>query len=587
MEQEHDKRYVPLIYVTLMLATIVAFGQVRRNDFINLDDDKYVTENPQVKAGITRQSVYWAFTSSHAANWHPLTWLSHMLDCQLFGLDPAWHHLTNLAFHIANTLLLFWLLKKMTGALWQSAFVAAAFGLHPLHVESVAWIAERKDVLSGLFWILTIAAYVRYTQRPNIASYLLVVLAFVLGLMAKPMLVTLPFVLLLLDYWPLGRFEPGSSIVPHPSSIVHRVWEKVPFFALSAVSCVVTFIVQQSWQALAPIPLKWRIINVLTSYLMYIERIIWPTRLAVFYPYCLFGVSMWELTAAVVLLSLVSVRVINYAQSHKYLPVGWLWYLGTLVPVIGLVQVGEQAMADRYTYLPSIGIFIIVAWGASELLGSRPYRKVVLATAAAAILAALLICTRMQLKYWRNSFTLYEHALAVTENNYKVHSSYGVALAKNGRFDEALMHLREAQRIVPQSLKVRKNMGDVLGMIGGFDEAIACFNEVLRTRTDWPDIYHNLGSVYAKQGKFDEAIQNYNKALQLKPDYLSAHLNLAQVFLIEGNIDKAIWHCRQALQINPDDVQARHILKKALAGRNKTEKQNQKGDKRKGETVSP
>ncbi|MEE9371337.1 MAG: hypothetical protein V3W45_07715, partial [Sedimentisphaerales bacterium] len=364
------QKIILLVYLALALATAIAYEQVRHNDFVSYDDFAYVTENPDVSSGITRNSVIWAFTSVHVGNWHPLTGLSHMLDCQLFGLDAFWHHLTNLFFHIANTLLLFAVLKKITGAVWRSAFVAAAFALHPLHVESVAWLAERKDVLSGLFWMLTIAAYIRYAQCPTIRKYLLVVLVFALGLMAKPMLVTLPFVLLLLDYWPLGRFQwsPESiSEVSTPSESIDTGYqkvttfrllsEKIPLFVLSAASSVVTFIVQKSQGAVMAMeifPVRLRIANALVSYTGYIDKMLYPSRLAVLYPFS-GDILTWQPIVSLLLLAIISAGVIYAARRSPYLAVGWLWYIGTLVPVLGLVQVGSQAMADRYTYLPSIG----------------------------------------------------------------------------------------------------------------------------------------------------------------------------------------------------------------------------------------
>ena len=540
MEQARDKQYVFLIYLLLALATFIAFERVRQNDFISrYDDNEYVLQNPNVKAGITRDSVVWAFTTSRANNWHPLTWLSHMLDCQLFGLSPYWHHLTNLLFHIASTLLLFGVLKKMTGAVWRSAFVAAAFGLHPLHVESVAWVAERKDVLSGFFWMLTIWAYLRYAERPAIGRYLPIFLFLSLGLMAKSMLVTLPFVLLLLDYWPLGRFQwrskntekslPQSESSPlncHKASVTYLIVEKVPLFVLAAVLSVVIFAVQQPAGALELmeiLPLKVRLANALVSYLGYIVKMVYPARLAVFYPYQ----GQLHITNPLLLLAGISFLVILLARLRPWLTVGWLWYLGTLVPVIGLVQVGHQAMADRYTYLPSIGIFIMFAWGVSELLTRWRLRKIELRISAGLLLVVLLVCTRTQVRHWQNDFTLSEYAISVTENNYIMHNIYGCALGEKGRHEEALVHFREALRINPRLLEARRNEGVALSMQGRFDEAIAYFNEALRDNPDWCEVYSDLGMVYDIKGEYELAAQNYKKALLLNPDYLPALKNLA------------------------------------------------------------
>jgi tetratricopeptide (TPR) repeat protein len=578
MKRSRNKSYPLLIPVVIVLATVVAFEPMRHNEFIDYDDDLYVTENPHVIAGLTVESVVWAFTTRHATNWHPLTWLSHMLDCQMFGVEPFWHHLTSLMFHIASTLLLFYLLRKMTGAVWRSAFVAAAFALHPLHVESVAWVAERKDVLSGLFWMLTILAYMRYVEQPRIGRYLLVILFFSLGLMAKPMLVTLPFVLLLLDYWPLrrlrwarqssrGSLSESESVTPvrlgcSPYMLLR---EKVPLLALVVVSCIITFIVQQKWGAILPLAFPLRLLNCLVSYLRYIEKIVWPSGLALLYMHPTYKVLLWPTIAAVILLPAVTFRVIRLAKTHRYLPVGWLWYLGTLVPVIGLVQVGNQAMADRYMYLPSVGIFIIVAWGAVDLLAEWQYRKIALAVSAGLLLAAMLVCTRMQVHHWRNSLTVFRRAVAVTTNNYIMRTKYGRAIFNEGRVDKAIAQFNEALRVEPRHLEARIGLGDAFMMQGRLDEAIVCFNEVLRTDQDRPRVYHNLGTAYARQDKLDLAIQNYSEALRLKPDYLSAHVNLALTLMLQGNIDEALVHCREALRIDRKDSRARQMLEQVLA----------------------
>ncbi len=380
-----------LICLFLVLATLTVYWQVGNYEFVNFDDDKYIIENFHVQKGLTRDSVIWAFTATHVSNWHPLTWLSHMLDFQLYGLNPSGHHLTNVFFHLVNTLLLFLVLKLMTGALWRSGLVAALFAVHPLHVESVVWVAERKDVLSTLFWMLTLWAYLGYTKRPGVKRYLVILLAFALGLMAKPMLVTLPFVLLLLDYWPLKRIELGQSAIglpaaSQPSTIANKpgaqafrlLLEKTPMFVLAAVSSVVTFIVQKSGGAVGALetyPFKIRMANALLSYVIYLKKMIWPQNLAVFYPHPGQSLPMWQAAGAGLLLVVVSIAVIRAGRRYPYLPVGWLWYVGTLVPVIGLVQVGDQAMADRYTYVSLIGLFIVVAWGVPDVARSWRYGK--------------------------------------------------------------------------------------------------------------------------------------------------------------------------------------------------------------------
>lgn len=584
MDKPSDKYWVLCVYLALAVTTFAAFEQTCRNGFVVLDDAAYVTENPHVKDGITRKSLIWAFTSPHSGNWHSLTWLSHMLDCHLFGLNPFWHHLTSLLLHIANTLLLFWVLKKMTGALWPAAFVAAAFALHPLHVESVAWIAERKDVLSGFFWILTMAAYIRYAEQPGLGRYLLVLLALCLGLMAKPMPVTLPFVLLLLDYWPLGRLrwpiqkvrhaseQQKTSVASLQSSLTRLIVEKIPLFVIVAVASVITFIVQQNAGAMPlakNLPLNIRVANALVSYLSYIVKMFYPVHLAVFYPYP----KALYLNRAVIFLVLISVFALLWIRQRPWMIVGWLWYLGTLVPVIGLVQVGNQALADRYTYIPLIGLFIIVAWGAPELLAKWRYQRIGLGLSAAIVVTAMIVCTRLQVSHWQNDITLFGHVVKVTENNFIIHHIYGDMLFRKNRFDEAIIQFSEALRINPNDYEAHNGMGKALlkqgktekavahlaealrlkpddprtihswGLAlmaqGNLDEAIVYFNKVLRTE-NWPDVYCNLGLVYTQRRKYDLAIQNYNEALRIDPDFVPAHEGLKRILLQQSNLKQAI-----------------------------------------------
>ncbi len=581
-----NKLYIALICVGLALATFVAFEQVRHNQFVNYDDGTYITENRRVKAGITFESVKLAFTTVHpSGNWHPLTSLSHMLDCHFFGLNPSMHHLTSLLFHIANTLLLFLIFKRMTGALWQSAFVAAAFALHPLHVESVAWVAERKDVLSGFFWMVTMLAYVRYTERPCFGRYLFVLLSFCLGLMAKPMLVTLPFVLLLLDYWPLNRLQRPrqneKDALPQAESVANfdfcsSVWrliaEKIPLFALAVVSSVVTFIVQNKAKSVwgtEILSLSLRIANALVSYIKYIGKMIFPTRLAVLYPYSRHGFPAWQLIVCILILAVVSAFVIYMARRKGYLLVGWLWFIGTLVPVIGLVQVGAQSMADRYTYLPSIGIFIMVAWGAVELGAKWRYGKIGLATLAGVSLAVLLICTRTQVRHWQSSLTLCKHALEVTEDNFVMHINLGLALYSQGFVDEANSHYRQALQIKPGSPKAHNNLAVLLIEQGAMEEATKHCRQALRFRPDFADAHSNLGSALAKAGKLDEAIEHFHQALKIEPDHIGTHNNLGSALAIKGKLDEAVGYYRRALRLNPNNELTLTNLGKALRLQNK------------------
>ncbi len=540
-----------LISAVLAATTLVAYEPVRHNDFVSYDDNEYVTENPNVTGGITRESVIWAFTKSHAANWHPLTWLSHMLDCEIYGLNPLGHHITNLLIHIANSLLLFLLLSRMTGAVWRSVFVAAAFALHPIHVESVAWVAERKDVLSGLFWMLTMLAYVRYAERPNIQRYLLVLLAFAMGLMSKPMVVTLPFMLLLLDWWPLDRLarrengittattEQQTAPVGCPrATLLHLVIEKVPLIVLSAISSVIIFVIQKSgegMQSLKAWPLHIRIINSLGSYLDYVVKMLYPKGLAALYP----PLEEMAIDAAALAAMGVAVLLVFWGRRRRWLVVGLLWYLVTLVPVIGLVQVGVQTMADRYTYLPSIGVFIIVAWGAAEIFAKLSHPKPVAAGAIAAALVAMVLVTRIQVSYWRDSPALFERAIAVTKDNFVMHYNYGTYLCGQGRYDEGIRHFKEAIRINPEYLIARQKLHLALLKQKKVDEVISYLTEAIRQQKDRPDIYkmyNDLGMAYELKGDLILAEQNYKMALAIKPDYEIARNNLASVSARQGKM---------------------------------------------------
>ncbi len=573
-----------VVSLVLIVAILLAFWQVRNHQFITLDDDNYVVDNPSVRRGLTLRGVIWAFTTTDASNWHPLTWLSHMVDCGLYGLNPGGHHVTSLLFHIASTLLLFLVLKRMTGALWKSGFVAALFALHPLHVESVAWVAERKDVLSTFFWMLTMWTYTRYVQRPGFNRYLVVLLSFGLGLLSKPMLVTLPFVMLLLDYWPFGRFQFGQSSgdrnasTHNPSdrsdqrsSPPHLVLEKVPFFVLSAVSSFLTFFAQKKGGAIQPlefIPLGTRIVNSLVSYVGYIWKMIWPHNLALLYPYP-DRFPIWEVVGAALLLASVSVLVTRAARGRPYLVVGWFWYLGTLVPVIGLVQVGMQAMADRYTYVPLLGLFVMVVWGFSDILKGWRYRRTVFAVLAGILLPALMIVTRVQARYWENSITLFKHTLEVTVNNYHVHNNLGVALARQDKMQEAMAHYAEALRIHPGLAQVKNNIGGVLFREGKIEEAITQYAEALRIAPDYADAHSNLGVALVREGKIQEAIVHYEEALRIKPDYAEVHNKLGFALARQGKIQEAIAHYEEALRIKPDYVDAFANLGVALVEQGK------------------
>jgi tetratricopeptide (TPR) repeat protein len=510
------RRWQVLICLLLAGAVLLPYLKVAGFDFITLDDDLYVYRNPLVLAGLTSTGVKWAATTQHASNWHPLTWLSHMLDAQIYGSWAGGHHLTNVFFHIANTLLLFLFLIRVTRALWPSALVAALFALHPLHVESVAWVSERKDVLSAFFWIATMWAYAGYATSPSVRRYLAVVLLFALGLMAKPMLVALPLVLLLLDYWPLRRVKglapaPGSNggRAPQPGPVPQSFWrllgEKIPLFVLAALSCLITLSAQEGSGSLMPLdirPLGPRIANALVAYVQYVVKMFWPSPLAMFCP--LAPIPWWQALAAGLILAAASALLLARARRSPYLAVGWLWYLGTMVPVIGLVQVGGQAMADRYTYIPSIGLFIMAAWGVGEATARWRYQKAILALGSAVVLLACWWGTWRQIGYWRNSETLFVHTLKVTGANYVAYNHLGTYLTDQGRFEQAIIMYKKAQAAAPT----------------------------------YPPSYNNLGIIYAKQGRFAEAIDNFQKAIQLTPDNSSYRRNLAVAYREQGEKSK-------------------------------------------------
>lgn len=512
-------KQILLIYLFLALATFMSFWQLNLCDFINFDDPDYVTNNPYVKNGLTWEGIRWAVTSGHAANWHPLTWLSHMLDVQLFGLNPYGHHLVNLLFHIANTLLLFFVLHRMTKALWRSAIVAALFALHPLHVESVAWVSERKDVLSAFFWMLTMGAYSYYVERPGIRRYLPVLLLFALGLTAKPMLVTLPFVLLLLDYWPLGRLAADVFADRNGRwALMRRLFlEKVPLFVLTALSSVVTFIAQRKGglvESLEVFPLTVRIQNAFVSYVAYMGKMIWPDNLAFIYPYPNQR-QLWQVLGAVLIVVAITMLVIRATKRFPYLLVGWLWYLGTLVPVIGFVQVALQARADRYTYIPLIGLFIMAAWWIPELLERWRYRDRVLAVSSSLILTCLFIATWTQVGYWRDSLTLYDHTIKITDDNYVAYGNRGYTYAALGNYQQAIVDYDRTIEICPKYAINYFNRGTAYAVLGDPEQAIANFDKAIEIDPKFVDAYRTRAATYLRLGNYDQGFKDLKAAAAL------------------------------------------------------------------------
>jgi len=574
-------RYRSEIIVSLFLIVSVfaVYWQVGDHEFIILDDDDYVTENRHVQAGWTMESLAWAFTSRFHRHWHPLTWLSHMTDCQFFGLDAGWHHLSSVFLHMANSLLLFFVFRRMTGALFRSAFVAALFALHPLHVEPVAWVADRKDVLSAFFWMLTMWAYVRYAERPGVTRYALVFAAFILGLMAKSMVVTLPFVLLLMDYWPLERFEFGparSGGQPkkrqgldtgyQSAPPLRLIWEKALFFLIVAACGVVAVVVFQSTISLTLSeywPTKIHMVNSLLYYVSYIGKMLYPLNLATPYPDS-HMVPLWHVGGAGLLLLGISFLVFWQRRRYPYLLVGWLWYLITLAPVIGLVRYGPHTLADRYTYIPLIGLFVILAWGVPDLVKRWRYGRMVLAMSTAMLLLACMMGAWLQVRHWKDSILLFRHAVHVTADNAMAHNNMGVALSQQGHFKEAMHHYSEALRIRPDHVKAHNNLGLRLAEQGRLTEAIHHYSEALRIKPDYAEAHNNLGVALSRQGNFQEAIRHYSEALRIKPDYAKAHNNMGAGLAKRGRLEEAVNHFSEALKIKPGYEKAQRNLKFSL-----------------------
>lgn len=596
---------ITAVCVVLVLANLLVYLQVRNFDFVSYDDGVYVYENAHVQKGLAADSILWAFTTGQGGNWHPLTWLSLMLDCTIFGTKPGWMHLTSLLLHIANTLLLFAVLKSATSRLWPSAFVAAAFALHPMHVESVAWVAERKDVLSTLFLLLTLAAYVGYARRGGRWRYLLTLVLFAAGLMAKPMLVTLPLLLLLVDHWPLDRLAaPAAKPSGKKTATISpsKTWrsliiEKVPFLVLAAIFSIVTFLVQQGSGAVPDIdlvPLHIRLANALLSYGRYIGLLFCPAGLAPFYPLGSANINAWLLMLSVLAIGAVSLLAFRYRQTHRYLLTGWLWFVISLIPVIGLIQVGAQSMADRYTYIPYIGLFLVVAWGLPDLLAAWPARKVILAALAVISLSVSGMLAFRQVSYWRDSLTLFTRAINVTRNNAIMLYNRGVVLVKAGRMLEAIEDFKSSIRIRPdqadsycnlgiaQSLLGRwqdameaykqatvvkpgyaiayYNLGTAYGNLDRWQEAAQAYARAAQFDPGYADAYYNLGCAYGALSKWPDAIIAYNAALKLKPEYIGAYNNLGIAYENLGRTQEAVQAYRQAAMLAPDNAQLQYAL---------------------------
>ena len=568
-----------------------AFLPVLRNGFINFDDPEYVTANPHVQGGLTWENIRWALTTLYFGLWQPLTWVSHMVDCQCFGLRPGWHHLTNVLLHAANTMLVLVVLRRMTGALWRSALVAALFALHPLHVESVAWVAERKDVLSTFFVLMTLWAYVRYAELQSLKSvvrggwslfhppssffYLLSLLLFALGLMTKPMVVTLPLVLLLLDYWPLKRFE-LATLISRPALAARLLLEKLPFVLAALLTSLITLRAanRHGWlSSAAQTSIPDRLANVTLSYARYVWQAFWPADLAVYYPFPA-TFSVGSVAGAALLLLGISVAAFWMARWRPYFVVGWLWYLVTLLPVIGLIQLAAYSHADRYTYVPLIGLFVSLVWGVGEL--ASQWRRPALGCTGAAVAVGILLCvglTRQQLGHWQDSETLFRHALAVTKNNWMAHNNLGTALYRKGRNDEAISHFQECIRLQPGYAFAHLNLGNALQRTGRIDETIRAYEAGLKLKPDEAEAQYNLATLLLGKGRAEEAIGHFQQALSAKPDYAEAHNNLGTIFYQQGRVGEAIRQFQEAVRLKPDYAAARRNVDVALATQADSSKQ--------------
>ena len=561
-----NRRREIIICIFLIAASLVVYWQIINHEFINYDDGLYVTENLHVKAGLTFESIKWAFTTCHASNWHPLTWLSHMLDYELYGLNPMGHHWTSLQIHLINTLLLFFILQYMTGAIWKSAFVATLFALHPQHVESVAWVSERKDVLSAFFGMLTISAYIIYVKKRNLLRYSMVFIFLSLGLMTKPMLVTLPFVLLLLDFWPLKRLKLSLNQTP---ALLVLIKEKIPLLVPVVISSILTLIAQQNvaLKTLEMFPLQTRIANALISYASYICKAIWPLHLTIFYPHQGNSISLWYVFGSGLMIAGSLFIAVNTSKKYPYITTGLLWFFITLFPVIGIIQVGDQAMADRYTYIPLIGIFIILAWGGSDLLKKWTNKKIIPAILAMSVLLVLTTQSFHQAAHWKNSSTLFENAIKVTENNWLAHNNLGIALFSEGKLDKAIYHYKKALNIKPDTLRAIKNLGLAMFDKGNLKDAFQYFNKaIVINPEDW-DAHYKLGCILVKQDKFNEAIRYFSEVIRINPGYAPAYNEIGIILAQKGKLQKSNTFFLKAIQLKPDYKEARNnllILKKML-----------------------
>jgi protein O-mannosyl-transferase len=537
MSQDRKKL---IIYLFLIVSAFAVYWQVNQYDFIHFDDNVYVKQNHQIQSGLTAQGVQWAFTAKYFYLWHPLVWLSYMADYQLFGLKAGGYHLTNLAFHILSTLLLFWLFNRMTGAIWRSAFVAALFALHPLHVESVAWIAERKDVLSALFWMLTLCLYVYYTEKPGIGRYLASLSAFLLALMSKPMVVTLPVIMILLDYWPLNRFESKKN-----NFILWQLKEKTPFFILSSIAIAATLYnprtifktIYAPYDISGGFSLLSKLLNAPIAFVKYLYSTFWPHDLAIFYPFPA-QIPVWQIAGSSLIILIITIAVLVTAKRFPYLFVGWMWYAVAIIPTSGIIQIGAHSMADRYTYIPLIGISIMLAWATPALIKSIKIKKYVLFPVGITFIAVMAFLAWRQCGYWKDGITLFSRALEVTESNFMTHNNIAKALEEKGRLEESIDHYNQSIKIAPDGIPLN-NLGNIYADLGQSQKAMSYYNEAIRIRPDYADAYYNRGLIYASQKRYKEALDNYTKAISLMPTF-QAYNNRGNTYNRLGRYKEAI-----------------------------------------------
>ena len=585
----HNDRIIVGIVCIFLAATVwIVFGQTLGHEFVNYDDGEYVYENPQITAGLTPRGIQWAFTHVHSGNWHPLTTISHMLDCQFYGVQPWGHHFTNVLLHAAAAIFLFLALRELTGRsagsawadnIWPCAVVAALFAIHPLRVESVAWVSERKDVLSGVFFMLVLWSYAHYARdrrrnsRKSWRWYIAAILLFALGLMCKPALVTTPFVLLLLDYWPLRRAAASRgglqrrSRARTPSSWqaaawLHLIVEKIPFFVLSVASCVATVLAQkQAVITMRQLNFVQRIGNAILSYVVYLGQTVYPAHLSVVYPYPEGNLTAVQPLFACLLLLLISVIFFLLRKAYPFLVVGWLWFLGMLIPMIGIMQVGAQAHADRYTYLPQIGLDILTVFAAAALITKWRVRGEIAIVTAMLIIAGSVTVSCFQTSYWRNSETLWQQALANTSHNYIAENGIGSAFLQKGQLDTAASHFRKGLEIYPDYPEANNNLGYVFANQGNWADSVTFYQAALRARPNYAKAHNNLGVSLAATGKINEALTNFREALQIDESFVDARFNLAHALLEIGNRDEAMMHLREVLRLRPDDADVKEQLR--------------------------